>query len=281
MSLTIDIIAFLVLVIIFCIGFKRGFLKTIASLVFIILAGMIASFCADALEKPIYEKWVYPAFKEKLTVYVTDVCDNLTNDSQTFNEIFKNYHSNLLTANEMSDIIKSQATNFTQNLGEYLKTHELPFGLTLSEATLESLSTAMSEDETAFTPETVPASTADIATTPTEQIADFIIGYAIRPTAMRFIGTILFLVIFVLLSICFGLIVRALGIIDKIPVLGTVNSIAGGICGVIFALFILYFALIIVGYLGENGFVSETVTEAVNKTYTVRVMDLIDSKLTP
>jgi hypothetical protein len=277
-STVIDIVVFLALILGFCIGFRRGFAKTAASLFFMIVAGIIASFAADALEKPVYDKFVYPAVKEKLTIYVTDVCDNITNDSQTFNEIFKNYHSNLLTANEMSDIIKLKAGDFTKSLGEYLKSHELPFGLTLSEEMLESLSAAMSDNETAFTPETVPADSMSDRLTPTEQIADFVIGYAIRPAAMRIIGNVLFFIFFVLLSICFGLIVRALGIIDKIPVLGTVNSLAGGVCGLAATLLIAYIVLSVYRILAERDII--TGTEIVDAAYTVRVIDFTVSKLT-
>lgn len=63
-------------------------------------------------------------------------------------------------------------------------------------------------------------------------LKDTLLSGLIRPNCMIIIRTIAFVLIFALVCVAVGLAANFTGILDKIPVLGKVNSLLGGICGI-------------------------------------------------
>jgi hypothetical protein len=206
----------------------------IFSVLFVVLAAVIASFVSENLDIVIYEQFVEEPVRTRLTEYVNDVYEKLPGETQKINEISANYHSGVLTANEFSDIIDEKATEWLESIKNYLKTHDLPFDLKLSDGNFRELVENFSETDT--------NDKITVLENPVERTVDVLIDNALRPTAVRIIGSIIFIVTFAVMSILLGVLLKVLGIIHKIPILGTVNRTAGALLGLLVAAAIIWIA---------------------------------------
>ncbi|MDR0987580.1 MAG: CvpA family protein [Ruminococcus sp.] len=256
MAIAADVVTVLIVIAGLMIGYKNGFLKMILSFVFLIIAAVIATIAADSLDDFICDRFIMPTVKTELTEYVNTVYDEFVTEKLPFNEFYENYHSGVLTANEINDIINEEVKKFTDSLKNYTDDLNLPFEIKLTNAEIDSVSAIFNAD--------VPEARIGVLDNPTAPAVEFLTENAVRPTVIRILGNIIFSVSFVILAIVFGVIVNSLGIINRLPLLGTVNRLAGAVLGLLVsAMILMILSLILLIFLNQN---PDLQTE-IDKTY--------------
>jgi uncharacterized membrane protein required for colicin V production len=245
LAIAADIITVFIIIAGLMIGYKNGFLKMILSFIFLIIAAAIASVAADSLDDFICDRYILPAVKTELTEYVNSVYDDFVTKTLPLNEFSENYHSGVLTANEINDIINEEVKKFTESLKGYTESLNLPFEIKLSNADIDSVSSIFDGEN--------PDERLDVLENPTTAAVEFLTVNVVRPTLIRILGNIIFAVVFIILSIVFSIIVRVSGVINRLPLLGIVNRLAGAVLGLLISAMILYIlSLIIMIVLNQN-----------------------------
>ncbi|MDR0904318.1 MAG: CvpA family protein [Ruminococcus sp.] len=238
MAIAADVITVLIVIAGLAIGYKNGFLKMILSFVFLIIAAFLATIAADSLDDFIADRFIMPKVKTELTEYVNTVYDEFVTEKLPFNEFYENYHSGVLTANEINDIINTEVKKFTDSLKNYTDELNLPFEIKLTNDEIDGVKTVFDSDN--------PENRIAVLDNPTVPAVDFLMENAVRPTVIRILGNIIFTVSFIILSIVFSVIVGALGIINRLPLLGIVNRLAGAVLGLLISAMILYILSLII-----------------------------------
>jgi hypothetical protein len=213
-------------------GHKNGFLKMILSFIFLIVAAFIASVAANSLDDFICDNLILPAAEKNLTEYVTNVYDEYVTEIIPIDEFSENYHSGVLTANEFNDIINTKAKAFVDILNGYAEKADLPFEVELASEGFDSTIEVFDGDD--------PTARAAVLQSPVEPVVRFLVANTLRPTIIRIVGSIVFTLTFIIISIILGLVIKATGIINKIPIVGGVNRFAGAILGLLVAITILF-----------------------------------------
>lgn len=77
-----------------------------------------------------------------------------------------------------------------------------------------------------------------------ESIAERILGTIIKPVVLVPIRALVFILLFVILMILLNLIAKALKIVNKIPIIGSVNAVLGAIVGVLEAAVVVFIVCI-------------------------------------
>jgi hypothetical protein len=245
LAIAADIITVLVIITGLMIGYKNGFLKMILSFIFLIIAAVTATFISNALDDFICDRYLLPTVKTELTEYVSNVYDGFVTESLPLNEFSDNYHSGVLTANEINDIIDEKIKKFTDSLKDYADSLNLPFEIKLSNSEIDGVAAIFDGDN--------PENRLSVFDNPTTPTVEFLTEKAVRPTLIRILGNIIFTVSFIILSIIFSAVVSALGIINRLPLLGTVNRLAGAVLGLIISAMILYIlSLILMIIINQN-----------------------------
>jgi uncharacterized membrane protein required for colicin V production len=232
MAIGIDFFVGAVILVSILAGYKRGFIKMILSFIFLIIAAVAASIAADAIDDFITDKLIMPAAQKTLTEYVTSVYDEFVTEIIPIDEFSKNYHSGVLTANELNDIINIKAKAFVDILSEYADRADLPVEVELASSGFDSTITVFDSDDVAVRAATLES--------PVEPVVNFLMINTLRPAILRIVGSIAFTVLFIIIIALLGIVVKMTGVINKVPIVGGVNRFAGAILGLLVAITILY-----------------------------------------
>jgi uncharacterized membrane protein required for colicin V production len=214
------------------IGYKNGFLKMILSFVFLILAAVIASALANSLDDIICDRYVIPVVKSEITEYVDNVYDEYVTNVLPLDEFSENYHSGVLTANELNDIINTTVEKFTGGLKEYVGDLNLPFEIKLTNSELDETAIVFDGDDL--------DTRLSVLESPTVRVTDFLTEKIVRPTVIRILGNLIFTASFIILAIICSVVLGSLKLINKIPLLGPINRFAGAVLGLLISAMILY-----------------------------------------
>jgi uncharacterized membrane protein required for colicin V production len=231
-GITIDVVAFLIITIGVAVGYNKGFIKMILSFIFLIIAAVSASLAADAIDDYICDKFIMPAAQETLTEYVTTVYDEFVTEIIPIDEFSENYHSGVLTANELNDIINIKAKAFVGILSEYADRADLPLEVELASSGFDNTITVFDGDDVAARAATLES--------PVEPVVNFLMTGTLRPLIIRIVGSIAFTVLFIIFAAILGIVIKVTGVIHKIPLIGGVNRFAGAILGLLVGLTVLY-----------------------------------------
>jgi hypothetical protein len=170
--------------------------------------------------------------EKKLTEFVTTAYDEYVTEIIPIDEFSENYHSGVLTANEFNDIISSKATVFVDILKEYADNADLPFEIEIASSGFDSAINVFDGDD--------PVIRAETLTNPVPPVVGFLVQNTLRPTIVRIVGSVVFAVTFFVLIAVLGIVLKATGVVNKIPIVGGVNRFAGAILGLLAALIIIY-----------------------------------------
>ena len=107
---------------------------------------------------------------------------------------------------------------------------------------------------------------------------DIITEKVAKPLTVAFIRIIIFIILFIILKILLNLLCKALNIVSKIPVIGTLNKVLGGgigfVKGVVIALIICYVFIICLKF-SVNGMLGITYQTVENSTLFKFLSDIL------
>jgi uncharacterized membrane protein required for colicin V production len=232
MAIGIDITVAAIILISIIAGYKRGFVKMILSFIFLIAAAVIASIAADAIDDFICDEVILPSAQKNLTEYVTSVYDEYVTKIIPIDEFSENYHSGVLTANEFNDIINTKANAFVGILNEYAEKNDIPFAVELASSGFDSAITVFDGSDVSARAETLSS--------PVEPVVAFLVTNTLRPMIIRIVGSVIFTLTFIIACVLLGIVIKATGVVNKIPIVGGVNRFAGAILGLLVAVTIIY-----------------------------------------
>lgn len=244
MALLYDLLTLIVFLLFFLVGLKRGFLKSVLSLVCFIVAVIASLFLASALAEPIYNA----CFKDKVTDFIEENIDDIDVADIVNDNLLKNVglaadsstiESIIGTTGEIGDNIKSYAEQngididedaVSQNLKSFLQSSELTSAITeaLPSDFADALFSAV--QSSADTVEKVLQACVD---PDKENAAEVIEDAFVNDILILLIKCALFFLLFVVLSFVFKLIIAATGLVNKIPVAGKLNRVLGGVFGML------------------------------------------------
>jgi hypothetical protein len=231
-AIGIDITVAAIILVSIIAGYKRGFLKMVLSFIFLFVAVIAASIISDSTDDFISDKFILPAMQEKITEFVTAAYDEYVTEIIPIDEFSENYHSGVLTANEFNDIITSKAKGFVGILKRYTEKSDLPVEVELASSGFDSTIEVFDGDDVSARAATLES--------PVEPVVKFLMVNTLRPTILRIVGSVAFTVLFIVISALLGIVIKATGVVNKIPFVGGVNRFAGAILGLLVALVILY-----------------------------------------
>lgn len=105
-----------------------------------------------------------------------------------------------------------------------------------------------------------------------EKVASEVVNSSIRPLAMLFMTSILLLIIFSLSVFLIHRLSYLFTFLNKIPLLGTVNTLLGGVVGFFKAIIILFIlSTVIYGVLGVTGSMQYLNNDLINQTFLFKI----------
>lgn len=244
MALIYDLAVVVVLLLFFIFGIKRGFIKSVISLICFVLAIVISIFASSKLAQPIYEM----CFKEKVTSFIAENIDKIDVSGVVNNYLLKNVgitaddktvKSIIGTEGDIKNNIESYAKakgvsldpmSISQNVDSFLKSDELKGAI--ETALPSSLASAVFEAAESSA-ETVSKVLQACVNPNQEQAAEMIEEDFVNEMLILLVKYALFLILFTVLSFIFKLIIAATGIVNKIPVASGVNRALGGALGIL------------------------------------------------
>lgn len=244
MALIYDLAVVVVLLLFFIFGIKRGFIKSVISLICFVLAIVISIFASSKLAQPIYEM----CFKEKVTSFIAENIDKIDVSGVVNNYLLKNVgitaddktvKSIIGTEGDIKNNIESYAKakgvsldpmSISQNVDSFLKSDELKGAI--ETALPSSLASAVFEAAESSA-ETVSKVLQACVNPNQAQAAEMIEEAFVNDMLILLVKYALFLILFTVLSFIFKLIIAATGIVNKIPVASGVNRALGGALGIL------------------------------------------------
>ncbi|MBE6789511.1 MAG: CvpA family protein [Ruminococcaceae bacterium] len=216
-GILIDVVLLLIVFLCYKKGAKDGFAKTLVSLLGFAIAIVLAGSLCAPVSEFVYEKAIQPSVETA----VSDVVNaNLNNES-----------SIVPTKQQISDTIDKTL----EKLPAFIK------DITGIEDKKDELMQTVSEHISANA----------------DEITQKICTVYIQPLVLKILSVIVFLLLFILIWLACKIIANALKIINKLPLLGKVNALLGGLIGVlrgvIFVL-IVSWALVVIVKDGANLF---------------------------
>lgn len=216
-GILIDVVLLLIVFLCYKKGAKDGFAKTLVSLLGFAIAIVLAGSLCAPVSEFVYEKAIQPSVETA----VSDVVNaNLNNES-----------SIIPTKQQISDTIDKTIDGLPAFIKDITGIEE-------------------KKDEIIKTVDKHLSSNVD-------EITQEICTVYIQPLVLKILSVIVFLLLFILIWLACKIIANALKIINKLPLLGKVNALLGGLIGVlrgvIFVL-IVSWALVVIVKDGANLF---------------------------
>lgn len=259
MALIYDLLVVLILIVFFAAGVRKGFIKSILSLVCFVVSVVVSLFAAEKLAQPVYEM----CFKESVTSFieenidkvdVTGVVNSYLLDNLGIEADEKTIKSIIGTQGDISQNIKLYAEEkgvsldeevLEKNINSFLKSKELESAI--ESALPSSLASAVfsaAESSSEAIAEILQACVNPDKNVAARAIEDAFVNDAI----ILLVKYALFLIFYIVIRFLLKLLVAATGIINKIPVAGKVNRALGGAFGILKGgVFILLIAVIVAG----------------------------------
>lgn len=244
MALLYDLAVVIVLLLFFIFGVKKGFIKSVLSLICFVLAIVISLFASSKLAQPIYEM----CFKERVTSFIAENINRIDVSGAVNNYLLKNVgitadektvRSIIGTEGDIKNNIESYAKakgvnlnsqSISQNVDSFLKSDDLKGAI--ESALPSSLASAVFKAAESSA-ETVSKVLQACVNPDKTQAAVTIEEAFVNDMLILLIKYALFLLMFTVLSFILKLIVAATGIVNKIPVAGGVNRALGGALGIL------------------------------------------------
>ncbi|MCI7768319.1 MAG: CvpA family protein [Oscillospiraceae bacterium] len=263
-----DIVAAVILIAFIGRGFKRGVLRTVLSLICMIIAFTAAAACSSyPVTSKIYDDYFSETVNEHIDSAVKEVrdeaskkikdeamqsADSFIDDnlggSDELKQLVRDYLgtdddvlrsqisdafsyfqldiSSLLTNQYFRDKIDIIASEYSGTVAAEINSR-LPFGITVSQSSVEEIFKDTEAHE-AVIYELLGIKSQDSATT---GAANYLEKKIVRPTAIRMIGTIVWVVVFSAVSIVLRIVVSIVLIVRKIEPVKTCDSLLGGVLG--------------------------------------------------
>ncbi|MCD7773099.1 MAG: CvpA family protein [Ruminococcus sp.] len=259
MALIYDLLVVLILIVFFAFGVRKGFIKSILSLICFVLSVVLSLFLSERLAEPIYEM----CFKESVTslieenldkLDVTDVVNSYILDDLEIEADDSTIRSIIGTDGDITQNIKLYAEGqgveideqtIEDNIDSFVKSDELENALSVSK--LDFLSNAVLsgvEDSTDAIVDILQACVSNDKGAAAEAIEETFVNDAL----VSLVKCVLFLIFYIIIRFLLKLLVAATGIINKIPVAGKINRALGGAFGILKGgVFVLLVAVIVVG----------------------------------
>ncbi len=259
MALIYDLLVVLILIVFFALGVRKGFIKSILSLVCFVVSIVVSLFAAEKLAQPIYEM----CFKESVTSFIEEnidkvdvsgVVNSYLLDNLGIEADEKTIKSIIGTQGDISQNIKLYAEQngvaldgevLEKNINSFLKSKEL-------ESAIESALPSSLASAVFSAAESSSETIADIlqaCVNPDKNVAARAIEDAfVNDAIILLVKYALFLILYIIIRFLLKLVIAATGIINKIPVAGKVNRALGGAFGILKGgVFVLLAAIIISG----------------------------------
>lgn len=264
-------------------GFKRGVLRTVLSLICMIIAFTAAAACSSyPVTSKIYDDHFSAVINEHIDSAVKDVRDEASKrikgeaeqsadrfidenlgGSEELKQLVRDYLgtdddvlrsqiseafaffqldvNTLLTNQYFRDKIDSIASEYSGSVAEEINSR-LPLGITVSENSVEEIFKDKDAHE-AFIYELLGIKDKD---SPTTGAADYLEKKIVRPTAIRMIGTIVWVIVFSVVSILLRIVVNIILIVRKIEPVKACDSLLGGVLGAAVGVMVIVASVILI-----------------------------------
>jgi|GEM_PF-542763 len=263
-----DIALLLIMIVCIGLGYKRGVLRTILNCVCFVIAFAIASvLSSQSVTTYVYDRYLHDKVQQRIDTVVQDVktkaqdeirdkanelADEIIEESFGDNEFMKQFAGDiiddggklisesipklynylgidlrtLLTNPQISDKIKSITEKYGDVIADELNS-QMPLGIKVDKAYVRD----MLSDENAV--EAIFTELWGIRSENAEYngIADYLEQIVVRPACIRFLGMIIWAVVFALCSLVLHLIVRAVLVVRKLQPIKACDSILGAVAG--------------------------------------------------
>lgn len=263
-----DIALLLIMIVCIGLGYKRGVLRTILNCVCFVIAFAIASvLSSQSVTTYVYDKYLHDKVQQRIDTVVQDVktkaqneirdkanelADEIIEESFGDNEFMKQFAGDiiddggklisesipklynyldidlrtLLTNPQISDKIKAITEKYGDVIADELNSR-MPLGIKVDKAYVRD----MLSDENAV--EAIFTELWGIRSENAEYngIADYLEQIVVRPACIRFLGMIIWAVVFALCSLVLHLIVRAVLVVRKLQPIKACDSILGAVAG--------------------------------------------------
>lgn len=259
MALIYDLLVILILIVFFAVGVKKGFIKSILSLVCFVVSVVVSLFAAENLAQPIYEM----CFKESVTSFIEEnidkvdvsgVVNSYLLDNLGIEADEKTIKSIIGTQGDISQNIKLYAEEkgvsldeevLENNINSFLKSKELESAIeNVLPSSLASAVFSAAESSSEAIAEILQACVNPDKNVAARAIEDAFVNDAI----ILLVKYALFLIFYIIIRFLLKLIIAATGIINKIPVAGKVNRVLGGAFGILKGgVFVILAAIIVSG----------------------------------
>lgn len=244
MALLYDLVVVLVLLVFFVFGAKKGFVKSILSLICFIVALVVSLFASSKLAEPIYEM----CFKERVTAFIEENISKVDVSDIVNSYLLKNVG---ITADEktVKSIIGTDG-DIKSNIEAYAKAKGVDLDMQSVSDNVESFlsSDSLKNAIESALPSSLASAVFSAAQSSSETVAkvlqacvnpddakaaDAIEEAFVNELIILLLKYVIFLLMFLVLSFVLKLIIAATGILNKIPVAGGVNRALGGALGII------------------------------------------------
>ncbi len=241
MSYLLDILIVLLILASVFNGARRGIVQMVISFAGIIAAFLIASYVSNAADDYIYEKTVRPVIIGRLTEKTDEVIDEynpygiisetITEQEPAVSEeaaadmINGNSEgiNNLLTNGEFHDKLIHVFNEYCRNLGASFK------GV-IPDDVIDESNVYLKENNP------MPDDMLDFISFDSSKVSGMLEDNIIKPVFTDIVHTVIFIAVFIIVSMIFSIISKVTGIIRYIPGLNSINRLLGGILGTVYGL---------------------------------------------
>jgi uncharacterized membrane protein required for colicin V production len=214
MAWMIDVVVGLIILCCLFIGYRKGFVQKIANFISVIASFIIAHILSFKLAGILFDIFI----GRRLITQIDDVARNMN-------------LSNLATVQNARSITDGGISTLLRVLSE-----NAPFGVGKIIEDVQTNAGALSLLQTADA-------------VANETVGALLVNTLVRPMVTMFIAPFVFVVVFIIVLIIVKRICAALGIVNKIPLIGGANKALGGVLGLVEGVVVSFILMTVVNFI--------------------------------
>lgn len=253
MEILLDISAAVILIVTALIGWKKGFIKYLVGSLGTVAAIVIAFLVADMAAPSVYEKFAQKPVRDYISQKIENIdvvdmiSEELKNSGYNVNvsgdQIKKVIDNNSDISKALADL-SSKTGQQADNLEKYLDDFfEKRFPGEFNKV-FTGIDTQKFSDGAEYTKAQAYETVRALADNNNDKGAEYIENHVVKPFALVAVKIVLFVILFILMSIAVKLILAAAGVFDHVPVANGANKLLGLVAGLLKgALYLLVIAV--------------------------------------
>lgn len=267
MSLIFDGVIIVIFIVTALIGFHRGFIRYVITMLGTFVSVIIALAAANFLTEPVYDRFI----KDSLTNSIQTAAENIDVVEMTKNELAKEGVNVNISSEDIRAILR-KGGNIAENVGDYLQKNGADnqsvknitgkfdnYLHTNMTDKINSYGLAKSNpmiDKIKLTEETIDGAVSALASENKAEGARYLEKHVFAPPIMSVLKVILFGICFALITLLTKLILLISGILKKLPGVTAANRFGGlllGLCkGALYTALLAFLYCTVVNSTGGN-----------------------------